>query len=76
MTKRPSSPRSSARWTRNSVRRAKQREHEHARLTSERAQLVLNASALVEARRAHPIVVTSDIQDLRALDPTLRLERI
>jgi hypothetical protein len=37
---------------------------------------VVDASVVLEAKRAHAVVVTSDIQDLRALDPTLRLERI
>lgn len=37
---------------------------------------VVDASVVLEARRAQAVVVTSDIRDLRTLDPTLRLERI
>jgi hypothetical protein len=37
---------------------------------------VVDASVVLEAKRAHAVVVTSDIRDLRALDPALRLERI
>jgi hypothetical protein len=37
---------------------------------------VVDASVVLEARRAHAVVVTSDIRDLRALDPALRLERV
>jgi len=37
---------------------------------------VVDASVVLEARRAHALVITSDIHDLRRLDPALRIERI
>lgn len=37
---------------------------------------VIDASVVLAARRVHAPVVTSDVGDLRRLDPTLRLERV
>jgi len=37
---------------------------------------VIDASVVLTARRAHAPVVTSDVGDLRRLDPSLRLERV
>lgn len=37
---------------------------------------VIDASVVLVARRAHAAVVTSDVGDLRRLDPAVRLERI
>ena len=37
---------------------------------------VVDASVVLEARRARAVVITSDIHDLRQLDPNLPLERI
>jgi hypothetical protein len=37
---------------------------------------VIDASVVLVARRARAAVVTSDVGDLRRLDPTLRLEKI
>jgi predicted nucleic acid-binding protein len=37
---------------------------------------VIDASVVLEARRADAVVITSDVRDLRRLDPSLRLERI
>lgn len=37
---------------------------------------VIDASVVLVARRAQAPVVTSDVGDLRRLDPTLRLERV
>ena len=37
---------------------------------------VVDASVVLVARREHAPVITSDIDDLRALDPSLKLERI
>jgi hypothetical protein len=37
---------------------------------------VIDASVVLVARREHAIVVTSDVGDLRRLDPKLPLERI
>ena len=37
---------------------------------------VIDASVILTARRAHAPVVTSDIDDLRRLDPSVRLERV
>ena len=36
----------------------------------------IDASVVLVARRERAAVVTSDVEDLRRLDPTLRLERI
>jgi hypothetical protein len=37
---------------------------------------VIDASVVLTARREQAAVVTSDVEDLRRLDPTLRIERI
>jgi PIN domain nuclease of toxin-antitoxin system len=37
---------------------------------------IVDASVVLIARREHAPVATSDVEDLRRLDPTLRLERI
>ena len=37
---------------------------------------VIDASVILTARRARAPVVTSDVDDLRRLDPTVRLERV
>jgi hypothetical protein len=37
---------------------------------------VIDASVILTARRAHAPVVTSDVDDLRRLDPNVRLERV
>jgi len=37
---------------------------------------VIDASVILTARRTQAPVVTSDIDDLRRLDPTVRLERV
>ena len=37
---------------------------------------VIDATVVLEARRADAPVVTSDVGDLRRLDPTLRLEKV
>ena len=37
---------------------------------------VVDASVVLVARRERAVVVTSDVQDLRRLDPDLRVERI
>jgi hypothetical protein len=37
---------------------------------------VIDASVVLVARREGAVVVTSDVDDLRRLDPGLRLERI
>jgi hypothetical protein len=37
---------------------------------------VIDAAVVLTARRAHAPVVTSDVEDLRRLDPTLRLEKV
>jgi len=37
---------------------------------------VVDASVVLVARRERAVVITSDVDDLRALDPTLPLERI
>lgn len=37
---------------------------------------VIDASVVLVARRARAVVVTSDVEDLRTLDPALPLERI
>ena len=37
---------------------------------------VVDASVVLTARREHAVVVTSDVDDLRRLDPGLALERI
>ena len=37
---------------------------------------LIDASVVLVARRERAVVVTSDVEDLRRLDPTLRLERI
>jgi hypothetical protein len=37
---------------------------------------VVDASVVLVARREHAVVVTSDVDDLRQLDPGLRLERV
>jgi hypothetical protein len=37
---------------------------------------VIDASVVLTARREHAVVVSSDVDDLRRLDPHLRVERI
>jgi len=37
---------------------------------------VIDAAVVLVARREHALVVTSDVDDLRRLDPTIRAERI
>ena len=37
---------------------------------------VVDASVVLVARRERAVVITSDIDDLRRLDPTLPLERV
>lgn len=40
------------------------------------ARLVIPAAVVLIARRKRATVLTSDVEDLRRLDPTLQLERV
>ena len=37
---------------------------------------VIDASVVLTARREHAVVVTSDVEDFRRLDPALKVERV